>query len=178
MNAALELRAQEAIDPDNIESIRTLIAETVAPLVCEPLAAKHQPHNSYAASFSLPYAVACCLIRGRFGLEEKEAAAFTDLVLLKLARKVGYEIDPNSGFPKYRSGEVIVRMKDGREFSRRKNILPEERAPEAGVIRKFRDNTQAALTPVRASSLIDEVLNVESVANASTIAQALTASDA
>ena len=176
MNAALELRAQEAIDIDAIESINTLIAETAVALVCEPLAAKHKPHNSYAASFSLPYAVACCLIRGRFGLEETEEAAYTDPALLKLAQKVNYEIDPNSGFPKYRSGEVIVRMRDGRELRRRKNILPEDRAPEADVLRKFRDNTCYVMTPERASSVIDMILNVESVSNAKSIAQALTAS--
>ena len=62
--------------------------------ICEPLAAKHKPQNSYAASISLPYAIACCLIRGRFGLEETEEAAFTDPVLHNLARKVSYEIDP------------------------------------------------------------------------------------
>jgi 2-methylcitrate dehydratase PrpD len=175
MNAALALRKEESIDVDAIESINTLIAETAVPLVCEPLAAKHKPHNSYAASFSLPYAVACCLSRGRFGLEETEEAAFTDPALLKLARKVSYEIDPNSGFPKYRSGEVIVRLRDGREFSRRKNILPDDRAPEADVVRKFRDNTRDALSPERVSSIIDMILNVESVASARTIALALTA---
>ena len=177
MNAALALRAEESIDVEAIESINTLIAETAVPLVCEPLAAKHKPHNSYAASFSLPYAVACCLSRGRFGLEETEEAAFTDPALLKLARKVSYEIDPNSGFPKYRSGEVIVRLRDGREFSRRKNILPDDRAPEAEVVRKFRDNTRDALSPERVSSIIDMILNVEAVGSARTIARALTAGD-
>ena len=173
MNAALELRSQEAIDPDAIDSIRTLIAETAVPLVCEPLAAKHKPHNSYAASFSLPYAIACCLIRGRFGLEETEEAAYTDPALLKLAQKISYEIDPNSGFPKYRSGEVIIRMRDGREFSRRSNIMPDDRAPEADVVRKFMDNTRYAMKPGRAAAIIDMILNVESIPNARTVARAL-----
>ena len=175
MNAALELRAQEAIDPGAIDSIRTLIAETAVPLICEPLAAKHKPHNSYAAAFSLPYAVACCLTRGRFGLEETEAAAYTDPVLLKLAQKVSYEIDPNSGFPKYRSGEVIVRMRDGRELSRRKNIMPDDHAPQAEVTRKFMDNTRDAMPPARASGIVDMILNVESIPNVRTMTQALTA---
>ena len=173
MNAALELREQEAIDVNEIESIRTLIAETAVPLVCEPLAAKQKPQNSYAASFSLPYAVSCCLIRGRFGLDETEEVAFTDPALLKLAQKVSYEIDPNSGFPKYRSGEVIVRMRDGREFSRRKNIMPGDRAPQAEVVRKFMDNTRYALSADSAVSIIDTVLHVECVANVRTLAQAL-----
>ena len=118
-------------------------------------------------------AIACCLIRGRFGLEETDAAAFTDPALLKLAQKVNYEIDPNSGFPKYRSGEVIIRMRDGREFSRRKNIMPDDRAPEAEVTRKFMDNTRYPMAPARASSIMEMILNVESMANARTMAQAL-----
>lgn len=174
MNAALALRQEEAIDVNAIDSIRTLIAETAVPLVCEPLAAKQKPHNSYAASFSLPYAVSCCLIRGRFGLEETEEAAFTDPALLQLAQKVTYDIDPNSGFPKYRSGEVIVRMRDGREFSRRKNIMPGDRAPQSEVVRKFMDNTHAAMPPERAISIIDTVLNIERLDNVRTLAQALT----
>ena len=128
----------------------TRIAETAVPLVCEPLATKRKPHNSYAASFSLPYAVACCLMRGRFGLKETEEAAFTDPALLNLAQKVSYEIDPDAGFPAYRSGEVIVRMRDGRVLSQRKNILPQDRAPESAVVQKFMDNTRHALTPARA----------------------------
>lgn len=174
MNAALELRAQEAIDIDAIESIKTRIAETAVPLVCEPLAAKRKPQNSYAASFSLPYAVACCLMRGRFGLEETEEVAYTDPALLNLAQKVSYEIDPDSGFPKYRSGEVIVRMRDGRVLSRRHNILPQDRAPESAVVQKFMDNTRHALTPSRATALVGMVLGMESAGSARLLARALT----
>ena len=66
-------------------------------------------------------------------------------------------------------------MRDGREFSRRKNIMPQDRAPEADVVHKFMDNTRHALTPERAASIIDMMMNVASVGNARTIAQALAA---
>jgi 2-methylcitrate dehydratase PrpD len=54
MNAALELRRDEAIDAAAIESIRVRVGDAAVPLVCEPLAAKRKPDNSYAAQFSLP----------------------------------------------------------------------------------------------------------------------------
>ncbi len=53
-------------------------------------------------------------------------------------------------------------MCDGREFSRRKNILPDDGESGAEVLRKFRDNTREVLTPERAASLADKVLNMVS----------------
>ena len=93
------------------------------PLVCEPLEAKRKPLDSYGAQFSLPYALACCFTRGRFGIEEIEEASYSDPSLRALAQKVSYEIDPDAGFPKYRSGEVIVTLKNGKQVSRRKRVL-------------------------------------------------------
>jgi len=61
-----------------------------------------------------------------------------------------------------------------RGFSRRKNILPDERAPETEVVRKFMDNTRYAMAPARASSIMEMILNLESIPNARTIARALT----
>ncbi len=171
MNAAVELREQEAVDVTQIESIHARMAEAAVALVCEPLAAKKKPHNSYAAQFSLPYALACCLARGRFALEETAEASYSDPLLLDLADKVSYEIDPDSGFPKFRSGEVIVRLKDGRVVSRRKNVLPDEPASAAQIIAKFRQNTQYALTPAKAGQVTEMILNLEKLGSAKTLSE-------
>jgi 2-methylcitrate dehydratase PrpD len=69
MNAALELRQEEGINVHGIESIRARVADVAVPLVCEPLDEKRKPRDSYAAQFSLPYALACCFARGRFGMQ-------------------------------------------------------------------------------------------------------------
>ena len=60
------------LSPQDIESVRARIADVAVPLVCEPLEAKRKPLDSYGAQFSLPYALACCFTRGRFGIEEIE----------------------------------------------------------------------------------------------------------
>ena len=143
------------------------------PLVCEPLDAKRKPDNSYAAQFSLPYALACCLTRGRFGLEEIEESAYSDPSLVALSHKVSYEIDPESGFPKFRSGEVIVKLKNGREVSRRKNVLPDEPAPAEAIVAKFMENTKFAMAPARSQSLAGTILNVEKIESVRTLAAAL-----
>jgi 2-methylcitrate dehydratase PrpD len=161
MNAAIHLSETQSFSADNVDSVRTLICDAAVPLVCEPLQSKLEPASSYSAQFSLPYAVACALMRGKFGLNEIEAPAYTDPDLLKLARKVGYEIDPNPGFPKSRSGEVIVNMKDGRELRCRENILPDEPAGAAAIIEKFMQNTDGVLPRARAERICDQVLALE-----------------
>src|SRR3546814_17434088 len=45
-----------------------------------------------------------------------------DAVTLGVAEKVEYEADPNSAFPKYYSGEVIVELADGTELRQREHI--------------------------------------------------------
>ena len=166
MNAAITLAKEEIFSAQNVESVRALIADAAVPLVCEPLASKLKPASSYSAQFSLPYSVACALMRGKFGLTEIEAPSYTDPELLKLANKVTYEIDPNPGFPKSRSGEVIVKMKDGRELRCRDNILPDEPASAESIVAKFMQNTDGVLLRVRAEQVRDTVLGIEKVADA------------
>ena len=175
MNCAIKLSKEQSqpFSADNVESVRTLIADAAVPLVCEPLASKLKPASSYSAQFSLPYSVACALVRGKFGLNEIEAPSYTDADLLKLANKVSYEIDPNPGFPKSRSGEVIVKMKDGRELRHRDNILPDEPASADAIIEKFMQNTIGVLTAARAQSICDAVLGLEQLTDAQAFAATL-----
>ncbi len=173
MNAAIELQIQEHIAVEDIESVCGLVAETTVPLVCEPMPERSKPHNSYAAQFSLPYAIACCLVRGRFGLEEIDESAYSDPQILALAKKVSYKIDPNAGFPKYRTGEIIVTLKNGRQISRRNHILPEEPASEARIFTKFMSNTRLALAPAQAIAIRDMIMAADDIPDARHLARAL-----
>ncbi len=173
MNAAITLAKDEIFTAQNVASVRALICDAAVPLVCEPLASKLQPASSYSAQFSLPYSVACALMRGKFSLNEIEAPSYTDPELLKLAHKVSYEIDPNSGFPKSRSGEVIVKMKDGRELRCRDNILPDEPASAEAITAKFMQNTDGVLPRERAEQVRDAVLDIERAPDAGAFVRTL-----
>jgi len=161
MNAAIKLAKEHGIAPADVESIHTLVAAPAVPLICEPLAEKRTPANSYAAQFSLPYGVACCLARGRFGLEEVEEPAYTDPALLALAQKVTYEVDPNSGFPKFRSGEVIVTMRDGKRYAQRESVVPDEPASAEAIIEKFMQNATTVIPAARAQRIRDAIMSLE-----------------
>jgi 2-methylcitrate dehydratase PrpD len=177
-DAAIAIARDEAPEPEAIAAITVLVPGEVVKTVCEPLANKRRPANSYEAQFSIPYIVACGLARGRFGLGELEPDAYTDAGLLALAAKVGYAIDPDSPFPAYYSGEVVVRLKDGRELRRReeKNRGAGDRPLSAeDITAKFMDNAMSVLPRGRAEQIRDSVLDLEGFAQAGAFAEVLAA---
>ena len=163
-DAAMALRKQHGIRPEEIEHVRALIPEEVIKTVCEPVQHKKRPQNGYDAQFSIPYAVASGLVRGRFGLQDLEEGALRDSVVLEVASKVDYEIDPNSRFPKYYSGEVIVRLKDGRELQWREDVnrgASDRPLSNDDIAAKFMENACIAVSKQRAEALRDAVLSLD-----------------
>lgn len=163
VNAAREIRAQlgGTVRVEDIASVHALVASVAVPLVCEPAAEKFAPGSSYIAQFSLQFSIACGLLRGAFGLGELEPAVLEDASLVALARKVTYEIDPDSGFPKSRTGEVIVRMRDGRELRVRNEILPAEPASNDEIVAKFLENARLAVPAARARELCELLIGLD-----------------
>ena len=161
MNAAVKIANEHRFGPEDIERVDTLVADMTRELVCEPAVAKRRPDSSYAAQFSLPYGMAACLTRKRFGLEEIEEPVYTDARLVDLASKVHYEIDPNAGFPKTRTGEVIVTLKNGTRLRERNEIDPDEPASAEEITRKFFANAEMAIERSRAEQIRDVILALE-----------------
>ncbi|HYF20538.1 MAG TPA: MmgE/PrpD family protein [Ramlibacter sp.] len=175
VNAARDIRQQLGGDvrAEDIAGVQALVAEVAVPLVCEPAAEKHAPASSYIAQFSLPFGIACGLLRGGFGLGELEPAARSDPALVALARKVSYELDPRAGFPATRTGEVVVRMNDGRVLRARNEIRPEEPASNDAIVAKFLDNASMAVSAARARELCDLILGIERQPDAAVVLRAL-----
>lgn len=175
MNAALRMAAEHDVKPNDIERIDTLVAEMTRDLVCEPADAKARPDSSYLAQFSLPYAMAACFTRRRFGLREIHEDSYQDRELLALAQKVRYKIDPNAGFPKTRTGEVIVTLRDGTRLRDRNEIRPDEPAAEDAIVQKFMANVSGVMDVSRSRSISELVLSLEEQPDAREIARALAA---
>jgi 2-methylcitrate dehydratase PrpD len=161
-----------------VKSIRALIPQQVIPIMCEPLEKRRRPPSSYAAQFSLPYGIACGLSRGRFTLDEIEEPVLSDPEILDLASKFSYAVDPDTEYPKYYSGEVIVTLDDGRELRHRERINrgARDHPVSASEIReKFMDNAQRVMPRARAEALAATVLDLERVADTGEFAPALAA---
>lgn len=174
-DSAIAIRNQ-GVKAADIQHVRAKIAQEVVKTVCEPVANKRRPANEYDAKFSIPYIVASSLIHGKFGLAELGESALRDPVTLALADKVDYEADPASGFPKYYSGEVIVKLKDGREISHREQVnrgAADRPISNNDIVAKFMDNAMQAVSRARAEELRDALLLMEDFDSAADLADVL-----
>jgi len=167
-DAAIALH-RAGVAPERVRSIRALVPEGVVKAVCEPLAAKRRPKNDYDAKFSLPYAVASGLARGRLGLAELAPEAFVEPRIEKLMDKVDYALDADSTFPRHYSGEVVVTLEDGRTLRNRVAVNrgnPERPLANAEIEAKYFENCAISLDQAHARRIRDLVLDLESVPNA------------
>jgi 2-methylcitrate dehydratase PrpD len=175
-DAAIALKREHRLAADDIRHVAALVPEEVVKTVCEPVANKRRPANSYDAQFSIPYIVAAALIRGRFGLAELAPEAIADPAILALAERIDYRIDPQSGFPRYYSGEVIVTTADGRSLRQREHMnrgCGDRPLAEREILAKFHDNAGRAAAPERARAIATAVLDLDKAADIREVAQLL-----
>ena len=163
-DAAQALRDDHGIAPDDVESVDALIGEGCVSVVCEPEAAKRRPASAYEAQFSVHYMIASVLARGRFTLAELEPQAYTDPAVLVLCDRISYRVDPDSAFPTYYSGEVVIRTTDGRTLSHREQVNRGADSRPLGadeIVAKFHDNAAMTLAPDRAERALDAVMALD-----------------
>ncbi len=163
-DAAVRLRQAYDFEIADIEQVEALVPEGVVSAVCEPLALRRRPRTSHAAQFSIPYIVAASLVRGGFGLPELEAAAIADPEILSLAERVGYLVDPATTYPVHRTGELRVRLKDGRVLRHREAInrgAPDRPLSLDDIAAKFHSNAQLRVGAEQALRLEQTILGME-----------------
>jgi 2-methylcitrate dehydratase PrpD len=147
-------------------SIRRIVARVpadVVPVVCEPSDAKRRPRSDYEAKFSLPYAVATALLRGRFDLSDLEADALSAPAALDLMDRVEYRTDPDTTYPRHYPGEVVIEFVDGHRIGQRipVNLGHEERPLDrADVEAKFHANARRTVDADRAVAIRDAILGL------------------
>jgi len=166
-DAAIALH-RAGIDPERVRSVRARVPEGAVSAVCEPVAAKRRPKSDYDAKFSIPYAVASGLARGRLGLAELEPEALVEPRIERLMDKVEYSIDPTLEFPRYYGGEVIVALDDGRTLSERVAVNrgnPERPLANAEIEAKFFENCSLTLDENTSRTIRDLVLGLDELPN-------------
>lgn len=176
IDATLILTKEHQLTVDQIESIKALVPEEVVKTVCEPLDTKQSPTCAYDAQFSVPYLVAVALVRHDFTLADLEEKPLADPIVAALAKKVSYEVDPNSGFPTYYSGEVHITLKDGRVLKHRehKNRGCFDRPLSANEItKKFSLNCQLAISEEKALKIQTSILNLASFSSVTELTKQL-----
>lgn len=163
VDAAIRLHAQ-GLNVQDIARVDVLIPAEVVKTVCEPEAQKRKPANSYEAQFSIPYLVGTGLIKGRLTLEDIEVPALHDPAVLELAARTHYQPDPNTAFPKYYDGEVVVTLKSGKVLREREAVnrgAVDRPLTAADITQKFRENAARMLGADRVSAIETAVLGIE-----------------
>lgn len=163
IDAAIRIHGQ-GIAFEDIARVDVLVPAEVVKTVCEPEAQKRNPANSYEAQFSIPYLVGTGLIKGRLTLEDIEAPALFDPQVLDLASRTFYRNDPDTSFPKYYDGEVIVTLKNGKVVREREAVnrgAVDRPLTADDIIQKFRQNAARELGSERVVAIEQAVLGME-----------------
>ena len=177
-DATLALKERHGLSPADVKSMTARIHEDQSNVVCEPEANKMHPQNAYDAQFSVHYIMSASLTRGQFTLDELEDDALRDPTILDLCSKSGYEIDPDSAYPKYYSGEVVIETTDGRTLSHREGInrgSADNPVSQADLEAKFFANATRTVSQEKAEAVKAAVMSLETHDNLNTLADALVA---
>jgi 2-methylcitrate dehydratase PrpD len=142
IDCAIRLRAR-GLDPARISTIVCETSDGILHRLWEPLEAKRNPPNGYAAKFSIPYGIAAGLVLGHAGLGAFEDAVATDPRLIAIARKVSYVVDPANPYPRQFTGHLRVTLDDGSTLEERQPHFrggAAEPLPLSEIEEKFRLN--------------------------------------
>lgn len=169
IDAAIEIQREHDLPPEAIAEVEALVPAEVVKIVCEPVAQKQAVSSAYEAQFSIPYAVASGLVRRRFDLAGLAPSALEEPAVRALARRVRYAIDPQSGFPTYYSGEVVVHTTDGRTLRNRQHKnrgCADRPLPPGEVTEKFHANADPVVGRAKADGVARTILDLESLGSA------------
>lgn len=171
--AALTLRKQHAINPQEIREISCQIMPRSFRTVCEPVEDKRRPRTSWHGRISLQHTVAEALALGRFDKSSYAESSLRDPVINALADKVIHLPDPVAAADTSRSRAVVsITLTDGRVVSHTvEDMLGTSRNPagEAVYIDKFRANVDGVIAPALADELVDRLLHIDTVADVDAI---------
>lgn len=163
LDCAAALRRKHSLQPENIAAVSCRIAQGAVNIVCEPWRNKLDPKTGYDARFSLPFAVALMLARGKAGVAEFSEESFSDPVIRRLMTTVRYQAEPKYEV-KDMPGWIEVTLRDGSRHSWEiPAVRGDARNPVAldELLEKFHANT-GFLGRVEGSRIAGEILALDS----------------
>jgi len=164
VDSALALRRTHNLKAQDVAQVRALLHPETFHFVCDFPEMRRRPASDYIAKFSVYYAVAAALVRGKCGFAELEPAALNDPEILALAQRVTYAADPESQFPNYFSGGVVITLKDGGVLTHVEKInrgAGDRALTGEEIAAKFMENAELAVSRSRAEAMRDAVLDLE-----------------
>ena len=177
---ALGLVLENDIKPEEVQEIMVTIpgVKNIAHHLFFPVEVKGNPRNIVDCQFSVPWSIACAVVRRRAGLAEFTVEAMNDPAIRKMAQKVKPVVDES--LPDDFLAPGIITMKTSRGEFTKKGVAPSG-SPENPLSLEFIVNkfTECATWGVKRLSkdsidkIVDMVNNLEKVKDVSQIPQLL-----
>jgi 2-methylcitrate dehydratase PrpD len=182
--AAIEVTDAPEFTLDDVERVTVhVLSRDCWDLICEPLGVKANPHalrgpNGWSlAQFSLPYMIACALVRRAVTTDELTLEARTDPAILAVLAKIDVVMSDTTRrlaeLPE--PGRVDVDLKSGGRITRtvrRALGHPDRPMSEAEQIEKFRWCARS-FSDSRADRIVDTVLALEEQPDLSALTEVL-----
>jgi 2-methylcitrate dehydratase PrpD len=167
IDAALALRAEHGLKPDEIEAVTLGLPRAGMMLIGLPPEKKADPRNVVDGQFSGPFVVACALATGAMGWDSY--GLLQDATVRGLVGKITCELDPEieAEFPANMSGKVTI-VARGERFVRKVVVPkgePSNFLTEAELRAKFSGLAESVLGPERTARLAAEVLAIDKLAD-------------
>jgi len=171
IDAALALRAEHNLKPNEIETITLGLPRSGMMLIGEPAAKKADPRNVVDGQFSGPFVVACALATGAMGWESYRL--LDDPNIRMLLRKTSCVIDPEieAEYPANMSGKLTISAR-GQVLSKKVGVPkgePSNFLSEVELRAKFAGLTNAILGIDRGARLADAVLAIDTTADVASL---------
>jgi len=168
LTAALQLRRDYNIQPDQIETVTVKTSETLIRRFAAPRDRKVRPQTSVDGQFSLPYSMAVLLYFGRAFLEEYSEVTMRNPDVLDLSARVHCLSDPDIDrrWPQEEPSEVTVRLKDGSEYTAAVDFAKGSLADpmtEDELIGKFKSLAGMVLRKTATERIVDMVADLENL---------------
>lgn len=112
IDAVLSLKSKYGIVSERISSI-TAYGGEAAYEICEPLDIKRNPRNNIDAQFSVPWAIATAMVKGRVSPEHFTLEAIKDKAVLRISNKVTGVLEPSMNRHGVGPGRVEIKLDDG-----------------------------------------------------------------
>ena len=164
ITAALEVMAENKIDPHNVKEVAVRTTTRGADILSD--ASKYQPTTKETADHSLPYCIAVAIAKGNVLPSDFEERALKDPFVWELLPRIKVVADPeiDALFPKVKRAIVSITTADGETYTKQEDHAKgraERPLSDAELIDKFSANAGHALRDDHLNRVVEETLNVE-----------------
>lgn len=184
--AALQLRQEHQLRPEDIDSITIIGGSSGHQLLSEPIELKRRPKTGIDGKYSIPFTTAVMMVRGNVTLRDYTQEGLLDPEVLSMADRISYRPLPPSGNPPLKqAGEdsaisrptVEVRTRDGRTLASRPDGVPGDANHPVSqdlLEAKFRDCASFSAKPISEENMNRAIRLIRNLEDVSDVAEIIT----